>query len=291
MSLIIRKPGILTTIQDLGRLGSRKFGINTNGPMDPAGARIINIALGNEENAAVLEMHSPAPEIEFSDETAFCLGGGDFSPELDESPVENWTVKTARKSQTLKFRNKVSGNRAYLAVRGGLKCNPWLGSRSTNLMAHVGGHDGRAIAADDILDCDGSTLQHSITIGRSLIPHYSRFPTLRIIPGGEYELLTDESKTLLQADMFTLSSESNRMGSRLKGASLKLQHPKELVSSATNFGTVQLLPDGQMIILMADHQTAGGYPRIANIVTSDLPIAGQLGPGDRISFKVFTIAQ
>src|SRR5687767_15742340 len=101
MSLIIRKPGILTTVQDLGRFGSRKFGINPNGPMDTAAVRMINAALGNDENAAVLEMHFPAAEIEFSDDTAFCIGGGDFTPRLDGTTVGNWTVLTARKSQIL----------------------------------------------------------------------------------------------------------------------------------------------------------------------------------------------
>jgi antagonist of KipI len=291
MSLIIRNPGILTTVQDLGRFGSRKFGINPNGPMDPAAVRMINIALRNDENSAVLEMHYPAAEIEFTEDTTICIGGGDFTAQIEETLVDNWAVLTARKSQILKFRDKVSGNRAYLGVQGGLRCNSWLGSASTNLIAHVGGQNGRAIAANDIIDCNRSAHEDNIKIGRSLIQHYSRFPTLRIIPSLEFDMLTLASTASLQSEMFTLLKESNRMGFRLQGAPLILQQPIELVSSAANFGTVQLLPDGQMIVLMADHQTAGGYPRLANIISADLPVAGQLGPGDRISFQLISIAE
>lgn len=291
MSLVIQKPGILTTVQDLGRFGYRSFGVNPNGPMDTTATRLINIAVGNDENASVLEMHFPAPEIEFSDDTEFCLGGADFAPELDGKPIWNWTTQVARKGQRLKFKNRIFGNRSYLAVRSGCVGSEWLGSASTNLLASVGGNDGRAFASNDTIECKSSDLEKTVCIGRSLIPNYSRFPTLRVIPDAEFELLTALGERAFQTEMFTLTADSNRMGYRLKGESLQLLHPKELVSAATTFGTIQLLPDGQMIVLMADHQTAGGYPRIGNITSADLPVAGQLGPGDRISFKVVSIAE
>ena len=286
MSLVIRKPGILTTVQDLGRFGSRSLGVNPNGPMDVTAARAINIALGNDENAAVLEMHFPAPEIEFSNDTAFCIGGADFAPELDGKPIPNWTTQVARKDQRLRFRTRVLGNRSYFAVPGGCSSSEWLGSASTNLLASVGGNDGRAFESGDTIDCMSSCLEKTVCIGRSLIPNYSSFPALRVIRGAEFELLTAIGERAFQTEMFRLTADSNRMGFRLKGESVHLLHPKELVSAATTFGTIQLLPDGQMIILMADHQTAGGYPRIGNIISADLPVAGQLGSGDRISFKL-----
>lgn len=288
MSLIIRKPGILTTVQDLGRLGSRRLGVNPNGAMDLAAVSAINIALSNDDNAAVLEMHFPAPEIEFKHDTAFCIGGADFTAQIDGRTIENWCTASARKGQVLKFPTKVSGNRAYLAVAGGFQIENWCDSASTNILAGVGGHQGRTLVAGDTLECDESRSKRTMTIGRSLIPKYSRFPTLRVVQSGEYDLLTALSERVFQNEMFSLTNDSNRMGFRLKGEPLHLLHSKELVSSATSFGTIQLLPDGQMIVLMADHQTAGGYPRIANIISADLPIAGQLGPGDRVSFKVVT---
>ena len=291
MSFVTRKPGILTTIQDLGRFGFRSLGVNPNGPMDTTATRLVNIALGNDENAAVLEMHFPAPEIEFSDDTAFCIGGADFAPELDGKPISNWTTQIARKDQRLKFRTRIFGNRSYLAVRGGCVSSEWLGSASTNLLASVGGNGGRALESGDTIDCERSHLEKTVCIGRSLIPNYSRFPAVRVIPGAEFELLTAISERAFQTEMFTLIGDSNRMGFRLKGEPLHPLHPKELVSAATAFGTIQLLPDGQMIVLMADHQTAGGYPRVGNIISADLPVAGQLGPSDRISFKVVSTAE
>ena len=282
---------MLTTIQDLGRTGSRRFGINPNGVMDTLAARAINIALGNEENDAVLEMHFPAAEIEFVEETFVAISGADFGAELDGIPVSNWQTTNVGKSSVLKFRKKELGNRAYLAVKGGFKTDEWLGSRSTSLAAGVGGISGRALNAGDKLECDSSGAGHSISIGRSLIPRYSRFPTLRIVPGGEFELLSALSERVFLNEMFTLTKDSNRMGFRLEGEPLHLLHEKQLISSATAFGTVQLLPDGQIVILMADHQTSGGYPRLGNVISADLPIAAQLGPGDRVGFNLVSVGE
>ena len=290
MSVLIRNPGILTTVQDLGRTGFRRFGINPNGVMDTAAARTINIALGNDENAAVLEMHFPASEIEFEDDTTFALGGADFGAEVDGKPVSNWGTTVAEKGSILKFRGKVNGNRAYLAVKGGFDADAWLGSKSTNLVARVGGVSGRALAAGDVLKCASTNIGSSISIGRSLVPRYSRFPTLRIVAGAEFGLLTAISERTLFSEMFSLTKDSNRMGYRLSGEPLHLLHDKELVSSGTAFGTIQLPPGGQMIILMADHQTSGGYPRIGNVVSADLPVAAQLGPNDRVAFKLVSVA-
>ena len=289
MSLLIRKPGILTTIQDLGRRGSRRFGINPNGVMDTIAARAINIALGNDEYEAVLEMHFPAAEIEFTDDAFLAIGGADFAPELDGARISNWQTVKGQKDSILKFPEKINGNRAYLAVKGGFDIELWLDSKSTNLAAGVGGFSGRALVAGDKIACTKSRDGSSISIGRSLLPRYSRFPTLRIIPGGEFDLLSAVSERFLLNEMFTLTKDSNRMGFRLEGKPIHLLHNKELVSSTTAFGTIQLLPDGQMVMLMADHQTSGGYPRIGNVISADLPIAAQLGPNDRVAFKFVDI--
>ena len=247
--------------------------------MDAVAARTINIALGNDENDAVLEMHFPAGEFEFTHDTNFAIAGADFAAELDGTSISNWRTAYGRKGSVLKFREKLNGNRAYLAVRGGFKINEWLASRSTNLAASVGGISGRALVAGDRIECVSSRVGNSISIGRSLIPRYSRFPTLRVVPGGEFELLSAVSERILFNEMFALKEESNRMGYRLNGEPLHLLHEKELISSATSFGTIQLLYDGQMVILMADHQTSGGYPRLGNVISADLPIAAQLGAG------------
>ncbi len=290
MSLLIQKGGILTTIQDLGRYGYRRFGINPNGVMDQIAARLLNILVGNDENEALLEMHFPSPEITFESNTIFALSGGDFAPQLDRMPIENWRPIFAKKGSTLTFTGKISGNRAYLAIRGGLKIDKWLESSSTNLIAKIGGSDGRKVVTGDRIATQITPKKTAVfeaaQISASLIPRYSRFPTVRIIAGAEFEKLNEKSRDLLVSENFTISTKSNRMGFRLSGESLHLAKPFELVSSAACFGTIQLLPDGQLIVLMADHQTAGGYPRVGHVISRDLPLVSQLGANDKVSFHL-----
>lgn len=293
MSILIKKPGMLTTIQDLGRVGYRRLGINPGGAMDRTAARLINILLGNDENEAVVEMHFPAAEIFFEKNAVFAIGGADFSAELDGEPLANWQPCFAAKGATLRFTKKISGNRAYLAVSSGFKLEKWLGSSSTNLAAKVGGIDGRPLTAGDQIafatQIKAKPQIRGCHISPSLIPYYRPFPTVRVIGGAEFPLLTKSSQGLLFVHDFVVSQNSNRMGFRLNGEPVELAEPFELLSSAASFGTIQLLPDGQLIVLMADHQTSGGYPRIAHVITSDLPLIAQLGPGDKVAFHLIEI--
>jgi antagonist of KipI len=311
MSITLLTNGILTTVQDLGRCGGRRYGINPGGAMDTKAARLINILLGNDENEALLEMHYPAPQIRFDENVIFSLGGGEFGAALNDLAVENWRPILARKGDVLKFTEKRSGTRCYLAVTGGFAVEKWLGSAATNLKAHMGGYQGRALKKDDLLefrrqktedrsnDPEEVTYQLPITnnhqlpfrISYNLVPHYSAFPTVRVIPGAEYELLSEETRRGFVEQSFKIGLQSDRMGFRLAGKPLKLEKPHEFISSAVSFGTIQLLPDGQLIILMADHQTTGGYPRLAHIVSEDLPLVGQLGANDGIGFHVVDITE
>lgn len=290
MGLRITKPGILTTIQDLGRVGYRGRGINPGGVMDRAATRLINTFVGNDENAAVLEMHFPAPEIEFQKELVFALGGADFSPHLNGKSVANWSVIEAGREDKLTFATKVSGSRAYLAPAGGFRVSEWLGSSSTNLAASIGGHCGRRLTVGDELGINipksGPETRRRRSISPGIIPHYRPFPTVRITRGGEFDRLDAVGQRSLVEQDFTISDRSNRMGFQLSGAPMQLATPVEFISSAVTMGTVQILPDGQLIILMADHQTAGGYPRIAHIINRDLPLAAQLGAGDKVAFHL-----
>lgn len=291
MSLLIKKPGILSTIQDLGRVGSRHLGINPGGVMDRASARALNIVLGNQQTSAVLETHFPAAEVQFESETFFAIGGADFGAELDGEPVQNWGTTTAAEGSVLRFKKRLSGQRAYLAVKGGIRVDAWLGSFSTNLTAEMGGHEGRRLAAGDRIGCDGSAGSITLTIGPSLQPRSGPHVTVRVVRGSEYERLTAISERDLMTEAFALTRDCDRMGYRLGGRALHLLHPCEMVSAAVSFGTIQLLPDGQMIVLMADHQTSGGYPRIGNVISADLPTLAQCGPGDEIRFEVVTIEE
>ncbi len=302
MSILIQKSGLLSTIQDLGRTGYRRFGINPNGAVDKTAVRLINILLGNNENEAVLEMHFPAPKFLFEEAAVIALGGANFGAKLDDEPIENWRPYFIEKNQSLIFTKKVFGNRAYLSIKGGFKIEKWLGSASTNLTAEIGGFEGRSLQKNDQLVFNsGFKIQNSkfriqnskflYKISRNLTPRYSSFPTVRVIAGAEYEQMTGLSEQNFLKQDFTISNDSNRMGFRLNGEPLYLIDKIELVSSAVEFGTMQFLPDGQLIILMADHQTSGGYPRIAHVVSTDLPILAQLGANDKVGFEIISLEE
>ena len=304
----MQKSGILSTIQDLGRKGFRRFGINSNGAMDSRAVRLINILLGNDEAEAVLEMHFPAPEILFEEDAFVALGGADFGAKLDDKFVENWRICFAEKGSVLKFEQKVLGSRAYLSVKGGFEIKKWLDSSSTNLLAKIGGFEGRSLQTGDRIKFNGKRkmengkfknqdskfipkLKFPYKISNALVPRYNSFPTVRVVAGAEFEILTAFSEQNFLKQNFIVSKESNRMGFRLCGDPLYLLDEIELVSSAVNFGTIQLLPDGQTIVLMADCQTSGGYPRIAHVISIDLPVLAQLGANDRVGFEIISPAE
>jgi len=295
MNIIVQKPGIHTTVQDLGRYGYQKLGINPGGVMDPMAAKLVNILLGNGDNEAVLEMHFPAPRYLFDADAICAIGGADFAPAVDGSAVDNWRPFFVSKGSVLSLETKRAGNRAYLAVSRGFKIEDWLGSASTNIIAQAGGLSGRALRAGDEIEL-GSTQQLNFTIdsrkiSQSLIPVYSSHPTVRVVAGAELDRLSSKGRKIFLKNHFSVSAHSNRMGFRLTGEQIALSSPLEIISSSVSVGTIQLLPDGQLILLMADHQTTGGYPRIAHVISYDLPLAAQLGPNDKVTFQLIDIKE
>lgn len=291
MSLIFKKPGILTTIQDLGRTGSRSLGINPGGVMDHSAARMTNIILENTESTPVLEFHFPAPEIEFGADTMIAIGGADFGARVDNTGMQNWSSSFLKKGSVLKFAQPTSGRRGYLAVSGGFEVEAWLGSASTNLAVKLGGFSGRKLIAEDEVGCGTSRNTTEVRIGQSITSQCDRFPTIRFVTGNEFDFLTAVGERTLLGQDFTVTNQSDRMGYRLDGKPVHLLHELQMVSAAVTFGTMQLLPDGQIIILMADHQTSGGYPRVGNIISVDLPRLAQCGPGDRLSFAIVSVQE
>lgn len=260
--------------------------------MDTAAARIANVIVGNEESAAVLETHYPACEVAFDEETFFSIAGADFDAKLDGTPVRNWSNAIAASGSVLKFNAMVSGSRSYIGVRGGFNTERWLESNATNLMAGFGGFSGRKLMSGDRIETfDHGSQFPLVSVGVSLLPRYSQFPTVRVVAANEFELLSTTSEMSFLRDGFTLTNDCDRMGYRLSGPPLNLLHEREMISAAVTFGTIQLLPDGQLIVLMADHQTSGGYPRIANVISTDLPLLAQCRPGDGVSFVLISIAE
>ncbi len=284
MSLLVLKAGLLDTVQDLGRRGHAHLGIHAGGAADPVGLQVANLMAGNEPGAAALEMHFPAPVLRFEQAAIFALGGADFQARLDGLDLPVGAPVQAAAGSELVFRRQFRGMRAYLAVRGGFELEPWLDSYSTDLMAGVGGFRGRALQAGDRLpfrQMQANPAASRVLPWRANVAAlYPSDAAFRFLPGPEYNLLDAASRQLLETAEWRPGRRSNRMGCLVEGPALVLHEKIELVSSAVLPGTVQLLPDGAMLVLLADCQTTGGYPRIAQVVSADLPGLAQQRPGE-----------
>jgi antagonist of KipI len=310
MALRILRPGLLTTVQDLGRHGYQKDGILVSGAMDATALRVANLLVGNPEHTAGLEITLLGPRIRFETEHLVALAGAHLSPTLDGQPAGLHRPIWVRAGTELAFGAPIAGSRAYLAVSGGFDVAPVLGSRSTYLRAGLGGLHGRALQAGDTLSGAGPTAagqklmqqlasqdalvnwqQAGWTPPPELCPKPQQRPIIRAIRGPEYEQFSVESLHAFWQHPYTVTTEADRMGYRLQGRALTRQTDVELLSSAVTFGTVQVPAKGQPIMLMADHQTTGGYPRIAQVITADFSALAQLAPGQAIRFQEVTLAE
>lgn len=294
--IAVQKPGVLASVQDLGRHGQRQLGICPGGVLDVLALRLANRLVGNADGAAGLELTMGGCELRFETDTRIALVGGDFGARLDGTPLwPCWSVPVAA-GQTLRLAGanaagaKKAGLRSWLAVAGGIDVPPVLGSRSTDLKAGFGGHEGRALRKGDRLALGASTLDAA---QRARRPFGLRAPdwgpeegdaaiALRVMPGPEFEQYTLAARDLLWSERWRITPQSNRMGSRLAGAELKRKRSGDMLSSAVIPGTIQVPPSGQPIILMGDAQTTGGYPRIGVVIRADLwklaqaPLNGKL---------------
>ncbi|MDE3156681.1 MAG: biotin-dependent carboxyltransferase family protein [Acidobacteriota bacterium] len=289
----IIKPGLLTTVQDLGRWGHQASGVPVAGPMDPYAHRLANLLVGNPENAATLELTLIGPELVFEQAATFALTGADLGPRLDGRRLPTNTVCQAEAGAVLAFGGPRRGARSYLAIAGGLQVPAVFGSRATHLISAMGGLSGRALRA-------GDRLQSGPVTGRvprqgwrlpPIVPLPEGGAVLRVRPGPQAEYFTDEALRTLESARFTISTRSDRMGYRLDGPPLTHARGADIISDATPLGVLQVPASGQPILLMADRQTTGGYPKIATVITADLALAGQLAPGDWIGFRVCTLRE
>jgi antagonist of KipI len=280
--------GPSTTVQDIGRRGMQHDGVPESGAMDTMAARIANLLVGNEENAALLESTLAGPALLFSNAAVVALGGGDFGATLDGEPVAPWHAFPVRPGATLALGNARSGCRAYIAIGGGIDVPVVLGSRSTCTLARFGGFEGRHLRAGDTLHVNDTSLPNvRRALTASLRPVLAT--TVRLIAGEHQALLDDESRGALFGDALRVSPRSDRMGYRLAGATLQLRDPIELLSAGVTSGTLQLPPGGEPILLMADHQTTGGYPVLGHVASVDLGAVAQLRPGDSIRFSEISL--
>ncbi|WP_342345085.1 biotin-dependent carboxyltransferase family protein [Uruburuella testudinis] len=268
-------------IQDLGRFGLRRFGIGHAGAMDTLALQAGNLLLRNPAGAAALEIALGGISVSFTRDTPFCITGALYEAALDGEPVHSYWRYTARRGQTLTLARAVRGMYGYLCVAGGFDVPEILGARSTDLKAAFGGFQGRCVQAGDEIPLGGDArkLPH---IGIAPIPLTNR---IHALPSSEYYTFTAEAQQALWQQGWVLQSSSNRMGYRLQGSRLALLQPLEMLSHAVAFGSIQVPPSGQPIVLMADTQTTGGYPKIACVAAADLGKLAQVRFGGKIYFQ------
>ena len=282
----VAKPGMMTTVQDLGRAGYQGLGVPVSGPMDSYSHRLANQILGNAPSAAALEITLLGPELVADSDIVCAPTGADISVSLEDKPVPMNEPFTVRLGAHLKWGSHVSGSRMTLAVRGGFDVPATLGSRSTHLVSRMGPFGGRCLRAGDVLP-----VADAVT-GRAISGHPLEIPNggarLRVVPAVHRERFTDDAWGLLVRARFTINPQSNRMGYRLDGPALTHAGAADILSEAMPYGAIQVPSSGQPILLLAERATTGGYATIANVITADLPIAGQLAPGDWIEFDVVT---
>jgi antagonist of KipI len=290
--LRVAEPGLLTTIQDLGRPHAMTAGVPPGGAMDRFAHSAANLLVGNEAGAATLECTIIGPRLVVEHACLVALCGGDLEPSVNGKPTPMWRAFFLSPGDELRFGRRRSGARAYIAVAGGIAGDRWLGSLSTNLMAVRGGMHGRILMSGDVIAAAGEPVTPAVP-GRELAPGLRpdyEGAVLHAVAGPHFMRLTAEGKSLLFGASFEVARDADRMGYRLSGPRLELGG-EELLSFGVAVGAVQLPAGGEPILLMADHQTAGGYPVVAAVVTASLPVAAQLVPGSRLSFEEVTVSE
>lgn len=289
MSLEILKPGLCTTFQDSGRSGYQHIGVPVNGAMDTLAQQLANLLVGNPLERGTLEMTLQGPTMRFDAGALIAIAGADLGARLDGVALAPNQALRVRPGAVLEFTQRQLGARAYLAVSGGFSVEPVLGSVSTYRRGAYAGVLGRALQAGDRLGFASSfrnpprlVLPGALT--RSLAAE-AQAP-IHVIPGAEWQCFGEQARHDLLDAEYRIGNDSERMGYRLQGPALALREPLELLSAAVTFGTVQVPPSGQPIVLMADRQTTGGYPRIANVISVDLPLLAQRLPGECVRFQL-----
>jgi biotin-dependent carboxylase-like uncharacterized protein len=286
-TITILRPGMLTSIQDLGRWGRQGSGVPVAGPMDEYSHRLANQLVGNHPEAAALEITLIGPELQADVEITCAVAGATFNVTADGAPVPSHAALTIKPGARLKFGERTAGARATLAVRGGIAVEPSFGSRATSLISRMGPFGGRALKAGDALPVGTfeKSAHRASDVRIAPLPLPSGGTRLRVIKGPQEEMFTRSAYEALFEARFRITPSSNRMGYRLEGPTLRHSGSADILSDATPLGSIQVPASGQPILLMADRQTTGGYPKIATVISADLPLAGQVAPGDWIEFR------
>ena len=306
MGVSVLHGGLLTTVQDLGRFGAQKYGVIVSGAMDAISLRLANLLVGNTEGEAALEVTLFGTKLLFEADYLVAITGGDLQPTIDGQKAPMWRPVLIRRGSVLQFKSAVRGCRAYIAFAGGIDVPVVMGSKSTYLRAGIGGLSGRALQKGDSFVCGkpvGDISRAFIqqlkqterpvawSIDTTQLHLFEQDKAIRVMHGSEYGRFTAESRHAFFSTPYKITTHSDRMGYRLEGEPLHLSEKFDLLSEGVTYGTIQVPSSGQPIILMADRQTTGGYPKIGQVISADLPRLSQVQPNADIHFTEVSLEQ
>jgi antagonist of KipI len=289
--LVVQDAGPLTTIQDLGRVGHLRVGIPTSGPTDRDAFVLANRLVGNADDAAGLECTLIGPRVEFTDERLVAVTGAEMAAALNGSAVPAWQGLRVKAGDVLRLGPAKSGVRAYLAVAGGIQTPLVLGSRSTYVRGRLGGLDGRALRKGDRLPLGAAPAARPRRVQPARVPAYGPEATVAVVLGPQDDRFTPAGIAAFLEGPYELLPQSDRMGARLKGPFIEHTRGHDIVSDGVPMGGIQVIGEGQPIVLLADRQSAGGYTKIATVCSFDLGRIAQLKPGGRLRFRRVTVAE
>jgi antagonist of KipI len=289
----IVKPGLATSVQDLGRRGYQQYGVVVSGAMDDFALQVANLLVGNRRDEAGLEIALMGPEIVMLEDTVIAICGADLSPKLDGQAISGWKSYFVEKGQSLTFGKPKNGGYAYIAVAGGVKTPEVMGSRSTYVKTEMGGYKGRFLEKGDYLKTDSSSHQLQQLAGRGIkvtsAMDYAAHRHIRVVLGPDSQSFSKESMQRFLNSGYQVSSKSDRMGYRLNGPALDGE--ADIISDAVLPGTIQVPANGKPIVLLADRQTTGGYARIASVISVDLPYVAQQRTGNELQFVEVSVKE
>jgi len=296
VALEVLEGGMLTTVQDLGRYGYQRYGVPVAGAMDPCALQVANALVENSLDEAALETTIVGPTLRATESCLIAVTGADLSFRVNGRPLPLWMAVFVRRGWIIEFGGRKTGCRAYLAVAGGIDVPPIMGSKSTYLRGGFGGFQGRALRGGDLIPV-GQTAFHLPSLAGKEFPQgrirgYSDAPEVHVVLGPQDDYFTEEGITTFLSSEYEVTPTSDRMGYRLQGPEIAHKGRADIISDGIVLGAVQVPADRQPIVLMADRQTTGGYPKIATVISADVPLLAQCMPGaSTVTFKAITVEE
>ncbi len=292
--LIVEKAGLFTTVQDFGRYGYQQFGVPVSGAMDKYALQVANLLVGNPRGEASLEITLPGFSTRITEDCQIALAGADLGAVLGGRQLSPWRSAIAREGEVLSFNEIKSGTRAYLAVAGGFKLPEVMGSKSTYVRGKLGGLEGRQLKKGDeleIINTNQSSCPAVCEVPHEYKREYTNEVTVRCVPGPQDEFFPQQELEKFFNSQYTITQQSDRMGYRLEGPAIKHKGDFNIITEGLTLGAVQIIGDGKPIVMMADHHSAGGYSKIAHVITVDMHFLAQMKPGDKVSFQKIDVEE